>query len=65
MPGRAVGDRLVDPAMTSLVSRAVEPSTRTSINLTAGALPPANAVVMYFAAVVLPPMIPATCVPWP
>ena len=41
------------------------PSTRTSISRTPGALPPANAGVTYFAAVVLPPMMPATCVPWP
>ena len=32
---------------------------------TAGALPPANADVTYFAAVRSPPIMPATCVPWP
>src|SRR5687767_10760360 len=54
------------PAITSLVyPTPVEPRTRTSINLTAGALPPANAEVTRRAADVLPPMAPATCVPWP
>ena len=35
------------------------------MSFTFGALPPVNALVTYFAAVVLPPMMPATCVPWP
>jgi hypothetical protein len=41
------------------------PRTRTSMSRTAGALPPEYAFVTYRAAVVLPPTMPATCVPWP
>ena len=64
---KEIGGRAIKKVPTlrgrTVVNLFFEPSTRTSISLTPGALPPANAGVVYLAAVVLPPMMPATCVP--